>query len=93
MNKEEEEFEKQVKNSRLKNLKDLNTNPKLEDLKNCYSENFEKIEQFISSSNPKSAIEDINDLCGLPFNRMDSSLMQEINNGIMKNIISKNDLK
>lgn len=90
---DKEEFKKQVNNSILKNLNELNTESKLEGLKKCYSENFEKIEEYISSSNPKSAIEDINDLCGLKYNKMDSLLMQEINNGIKTNIISKNDLK
>ncbi|MBE0393877.1 hypothetical protein [Flavobacterium sp. PL002] len=92
MNKEEE-FEDQMKISILKNLNDLKTDPKLADLKKCYSENFNKIESLISSSNSKIAIEDINDICGLNYNKMDSFLMQEINNGIMKNIISINDLK
>lgn len=92
MNKEEE-FQEQVKNSILKDLKSLKTEPKFENIKKCYSENFEKIETLISSSNSKTAIEDINSLCGLTYNKMDSLLMQQINNGIMKNIISKNDLK
>lgn len=90
---DKEEFKKQVNDSILKSLSELKTEPKFEKLKKCYSENFEKIEAFISSSNPKSAIEDINDLCGLTYNKMDSFLMQEINNGIVKNIISKNNLK
>jgi hypothetical protein len=88
----EEEFENQIKISILKNLNDLKTDPRLADLKICYSENFDKIESLISRSNSKIAIEDIIDICGLNYNKMDSFLMQEINNGIMKNIISINDL-
>lgn len=92
MNKEEE-FQKEVKNSILRDLNSLKTEPKFDNIKKCHSENFDKIEALISSSNSKIVIEDINSLCGLTYNRMDSLLMQQINNGIMKNIISKNDLK
>lgn len=94
MNKEQkEEFENQLRKSILNNLNTLNTDPKLTDIKKCYSENFDTIKSFISSSDSHIAIEDINNLCDLSYNKMDSFLMKEINNGIQQNIISEKDIK
>ena len=89
----DEEFKDQAKNSILRNLNSLKTEPKYDSIKKCYCENFDQIKELISGSDSKIAIEDINSLCGLTYNKMDSLLMQQINNGIMKRIISKNDLK
>lgn len=93
MNKEQqEEFENQKNQSIIKNLNILNTDPKFENIKKCYSNNFDTIKSLISSSNSKTAIEDINHLCQLSYNKMDSFVMQEINNGIQQNIIQESNI-
>ncbi|MDT0675115.1 hypothetical protein [Autumnicola musiva] len=93
MNKEQqEEFENQKKQSILKNLNILNNDPKFANIKKCYFNNFETIKSLILSSNSHLAIEDINELCQLDYNKMDSFVMKDINNGIQQNIINKSNI-
>jgi hypothetical protein len=63
--KSDEEFKNQNKQTILKNLNILNTDPKLKEIKDCYSNNFDAIVQLINTSNSHIAIEDIIHLCKL----------------------------
>lgn len=90
--KDNEEFKNHTKRMILENLNTLNTDPKLKEIKDCCSNNFNSIVKLIKTSNSHIAIEDITNLCNLKYNKMDSFVMKQINDGIVQGIISETDI-